>query len=345
MISLKTWYGIFNCIALGMLLIMISIFYVQMNTMQTEYDTNRLNQVISYAGEAAFMETLNVGDINLNYTDMSNVVLNPTYCLDVFEEMVCLNYGMATSLENKQYIEECIPSALLAANDGYYITLLSEVDTSVDEVIGEEYGFKWSVKLPYTVTHTTTNPATNVMTNDAISVRLNSEKWIKASKATPGSTLSLTYGDSYSDESVKGILTRKIVQRNINSTLTNALARNIDLVSSIRGDVNYNIYLPASQTSSGINDITGPSLIILLQGADFSAQAKVEEAVISGLRAVRKVHVVGFTDIDGKKRYCYEGQLPEELRGTIESFFNSVEEAARCGYLPSYTYITNKIEL
>jgi hypothetical protein len=316
-----------------MLLIMIAIFYIQMDTMQTEYDTNRLNQVISYAGEAAFMETLNVGDLNLQYRDMSDIVLNPTYCLDVFEEMICLNYGMATSLENKQYIEDCIPTALLAGNDGYYITLLSEVDTNVDSVIGEEYGFKWSVKLPYTVANH----------NSAISVNLNSEEWIKASNV--GDTLQLKYGDSFADAEVSGILSRKTVQRSINSTLSDALARNIDQVSQLRGDVNYDIYLPASKTSSGINDITNPSLIILLQGADFSGQAVVEEAVISGIKAIKRVHVIGFRDSDGKKRYCYESQLPKELTGNVEIFFNTVEEAAKKGYIPSYTYITKKIKL
>ncbi len=329
---MKTYFNVFNCIGLGFLLIMLSIFYIQMDSMQTEYDTSRLNQVISYAGEAAFLETMHTGDLNLNYTDMNEVVLNPTHTLDVFEEMICLNYGMSTSTENKQYIEECIPSALLACNDGYYITLLSEVDTSPDSISGGEYGFKWSVKLPYTVKSGSSE----------ISVGLDSEKWIKATDQ--GDTLALTYGTSYADPEVAGLLSRQLVQRNINTSLTNALARNVDLVSRIRGDVNYDIYLPASKTSSGINDISSPSLIILLQGADFSGQAKVTEAVISGLKTVDKVYVVGFSDYDGIKRYCYEGQLPPELSNKIEMFFNTVEEAARNGYLPSHEYLTKKIQ-
>lgn len=302
-----------------------------METMQIEYDTSRLNQAISYAGEAAFMDTIKAGNLEIEYTDMQNVVLNPANCLDVFEEMICLNYGMSTSLENKQYVENCIPSALLACNDGYYITLLSEVDTSADSVIGQEYGFKWSPKLPYTIKHD----------DSEISVSLSSENWIKATNQ--GDTLRLEYGYDYSDAEVRGIVTRSIVQRIVNTTLTNALARNIDLVSRLRGDANYEIYLPASKTHSGINDISNPSLIILMQGADFSGHAKVEEAVISGLKTTRKVYVIGFVDTDGMRRYCYEGQLPELLKDNAERFFINVEEAARSGYSPSYEYITNKI--
>lgn len=330
---MKTWYGIFNIVALGLIMIMMSIFYTQTDTMKKEYDTHRLNIAITYSAEAAFMETLNVGDVNLSYTNMSDVILNPTYCLEIFESMMCLNYGMSDNEENRLYIESCIPTALLACNDGYYITLLSDVST-YDESTQKEIGFKWSMKLPYTVE----------CPNGEIAVSLNSQKWIKATKNNDG-TLSLLYGNNYADSAVSGLLTRDLVKRSINTTLTNAIARNIDLVSTLRGDSNYNIYLPAKQTSSGINGIISPSLLILVQGADFSGEAKVEEAVIAGLKTIKKVRIIGFIDYDGNQRYCYEGQLPKNLQDNVENFYNSTEEAALAGYVPSYKYLQTKIEL
>ena len=54
---------------------------------------------------------------------------------------------------------------------------------------------------------------------------------------------------------------------------------------------------------------------------------------------------IGFMDYDGNKRYCYESQLPNDLLGNVESFFNSTEEAAKAGYLPAYLYLQMKIKL
>jgi hypothetical protein len=328
----KTWFGIFNFLGLGMIMIMIIIYFKQIETIQTEYDTSRLNKAIDYAGEAAFMESLHAGNIGLSYQSMEYAVLNPAYCLDVFESLICINYGMIDSLENKQYVESCIPSAILACNDGYYLTLLSEVDTAIDNVSGGEYGFKWSFKLPYTVV--------SASGDKTISVTLGTEDWIMVSAAS--GVLSIKNGTSYSDAGVQGILSRKIVQRAINTTLTDALARNLDHVGDMRGGVDYDIYLPASTTSSGINNISSPSLIILLQGADFSGQAEVSEAVIAGLKTERKVRVIGFVE-NGIRRYCYEGQLPTGVSDSAEHFYDSLEEAAKAGYLPSYSYLSRKI--
>lgn len=313
-------------------MVMMSIFYIQTDTMIKEYDTHRLNIAINYSAEAAFMETLGVGDVNLSYTNMSDVILDPTYCLEIFESMMCLNYGMSDSPENRFYIENCIPTAVLACNDGYYITILSDVSSN-DAIDGQEVGFKWSVKLPYTIE----------CPNGEIAVNLNSEDWVKATQEANGS-LTLLYGNSYADNAVSGLLSKSAVKRSINSTLTNAIARNIDLVSKIRGDVSYDIYLPATQTAAGLNDVSSPSLLILIQGADFSGQAKVDEAVIAGLKTVKEVSLIGFTDHDGKKRYCYESQLPSNLLGNVITFFNTTEEAAVAGYVPSYEYMQKKIE-
>lgn len=328
---MKTWFGVFNIIALGLLNLMIAIFYTQTETMRKEYDTHRLNYAITYSAEAAFMETLNVGDINLSYTNMSDIQLDPTYCLDMFEAMMCLNYGMSDNEENRRYIESCIPTAVLACNDGYYITLLTDISL-YDKQQHKEVGFKWSPKLPYTIE----------CPNGEISVTLNSQQWIKVTTSSNDS-LTLQYGNSYADIAVSGLLSNEVVSRNINSTLTDAIARNIQYVGELRGGVNYNIYLPARQTQGGLNGIMRPSLLILLQGADFSGEARVEEAIIAGLKTVKKIRVLGFIDYDGQNRYCYETQLPEELLNNTVSFFNSTEEAANAGYIPSYAYLQKKI--
>ncbi len=323
---MKTWLSIFNLMGVGALLIIISTFYIQLDTGEKEYDTYRLNQAIEYAGEMAFCDTLSYGSNNITYLTMEHISLNPEKCLTTFEDMIALNYGMSPGKETREYIESCIPSALLAGYDGYYITLLSGND------LWESF-FHWSPKLPYVVDNGVS----------CISVCLGSENWIKV-KAENGA-IRITRGKSFADMEVSGILSKKVVKRAINTTLTDALSRNIDYVSKNRGIADYNIYLPAAQTGNGLNDIQSPSLIILLQNADFSGQAQVTQAVISGMKAVRKIRIVGYLDETGQKKYCYESQIPGvDMTEIAVEYFNSTEKAATAGYQPDYRYLFQKIQ-
>lgn len=329
------WFNILNYVAVMFLLLMLGIFYRQNEVNRVEYDTERLSYAIESAAEAAFIFAMGSGDLGVSYLDVDSVSLTPSFSLDVFEEMIALNYGMSICAETKAYIEEFIPGAILACNDGYYVTRLGSLDGDVEAAAPGQLGLYWSVKNPYIIETKTAAEET------AISVRINSEDWIKSSYKD--GVYSLTYGDSYADEELGGTLTHENVQRCINSTLSNAFAYCIDKTADMRGKPRYNVYLPPLTTATGINNIAGPSFIIVLQGADFTGEAKVQEAVISGFKTTKKVYLVGFIDEDGMKRYCYEGQLPEEMEAAATGFFYTPEEAAQAGYLPSYQYLQRPI--
>lgn len=341
---------VFNFIALGCLIVMLTTFYIQLETVTTEYDTDRLSKAIEYSGDMAFNYSLTSVNSELSYEDMNQTTLSPNLCLPAFEEMMCLNYDMSVCEDNLKYVEDSIATALLATNDGYYITLMSEVNET-GAARSNTYEFNWSPKLPYTIK--TYDDDDNLASE--IAVCLGSEKWIKVN----ANTLAITSGTSYADiGSIKtspnegGVtnqsmsLNDETVSRAINTRITNAITQNIDAIADLRSDKDYTLYIPSAQTSSGLNKISSPSLILIMKDVDFSGQAKVRNAQITGLKVVKKVRVIGYLDENNQKKYCYESQIAdsESVKLSASAYFDSVEEAAIAGYIPDYRYIFNKID-
>jgi hypothetical protein len=347
---LKNWLMLFNFIALCCLIIMVTTFHIQLETAATEYDTDRLSKAIEYSGEMAFHYSLASVNNELTYQDMNQATLNPSMCLPAFEEMMCLNYDMSLYDDNLKYIEDSIATALLATNDGYYITLMSEVNET-GELHSNTFEFNWSPKLPYVIK---TYDDKDRLASE-IAVCLGSEKWIKVN----ANTLAVTSGNFYADiGSIKtnpkedGVasqsmsLNSETVSRAINTRITNAITHNIDAIAGLRSDKDYSLYIPSAQTSSGLNKIDSPSLILIMKDVDFSGKAKVRNAQISGLKIIKKVRIIGYLDRTNKKKYCYESQIADSsaVQLNAKACFNSVEEAAMAGYIPDYNYIFNKID-
>ena len=64
---------IFNFIALGCLVVMLTTFHIQLETFNTEYDTDRLSKTIEYAGDMAFNYSLSSINKELKYEDMNQI--------------------------------------------------------------------------------------------------------------------------------------------------------------------------------------------------------------------------------------------------------------------------------
>lgn len=347
---MKNWLMVFNFVALCCLIIMVTTFYIQLETATTEYDTDRLSKAIEYSGDMAFHYSLSSVNSELAYQDMNQTTLSPSLCLPAFEEMMCLNYDMSICNDNLKYIEDSIATGLLATNDGYYITLMSEVNET-GEAHSDTFEFNWSPKLPYTIM---TYDDNDKLASE-IAVRLGSEKWIKVN----ANNLGITNGTSYAElGSIKtspkeaGVpaasisLNSETVSRAINTRITNAITHNIDAIAELRSDKDYTLYIPSEQTSSGLNKIDSPSFILIMKDVDFSGQAKVRNAQISGLKVIKKVRVIGYLNELNQKKYCYESQIADSYRVKLKAVavYNSVEEAALAGFTPDYNCIFNKID-
>ena len=339
---MKTWSAIFNFFAIWILILMMGVFYHHIDAIQTDYDTAVLRQVIEFAGEAAFNSAIvESGDIDMDYTNLGNVSLNPSESLKIFEDIVCLSYGMSINDENRVHIESYIPSAIMCTYDGYYITQLME-DNMAE--------LKWSIKIPYTI------DVKDAAEKDyTVALRMDNEDCFVLANDTSNGLVS-SYTSYNNDDGGAGfqdrVLNKNIANAKINSTITDALSYSISQISECRGGKNYNyrVYLPADTTFTGINSVNGPSLIILLSGGDFAGKASVSEAAISGLKAVARSWVVGYKDnITGQRLYCYDGQLSNEAisSGTItvnDKPFSTVQDAAKAGYYPDYSRLTLPIK-
>lgn len=347
---MKNWLMIFNFIGLCCLIVMLTTFYIQIETSVTEYDTDRLSKAIEYSGEMAFHYSLSSINSELSYQDMNQTTLSPNLCLPAFDEMMCLNYDMSIYEENLKYVEDSIATALLATSDGYYITLMSEVNETGEEH-SNTFEFHWSPKLPYTIK---TYDANDNLASE-IAIRLGTEKWIRVNV----NTLSITSGTSYAEiGSIKtnpnedgtvnpGMsLNNETVSRAINTRITNAITQNIDAIGELRSDKDYSLYIPSEQTSGGLNKIESPSLILIMKDVDFSGQAKVRNAQISGLKVIKKAHVIGYLNQANQKKYCYESQIEDNnlVKLNAIAYFGSVEEAALEGFTPDFNYIFHKID-
>ena len=334
---MKTWSALFNFIAVWIIIIMLTVLYRHVDAIQADYDTAVLRQVIEYAGEAAFNSAVvQSGDIGMDYTKLGKVQLYTSEALRVFEDIVCLSYGMSLSAENRAHIESLIPSAILCTYDGYYITKLA--DDNVAEL-------KWSLKIPYTI------EAKRNGKTSTVAIRMDSEEnFVIDNDDTTGKVKPYkSYGNGEDGAGFQDSeLNRDIARARINTIITNALSHNISQISADRGGKNYRVYLPAETTFTGINTIDGPSLIILLEGGDFAGKAKVSEAAISGLKVVRKRWVMGFKDAEGNLWYCYESQLTDEVLSdpniqVNDRPFSSPLDAALSGYKPHFKLLATDI--
>lgn len=350
---MKTWTPIFNFFAILVMLVYMELFYGLKDSYQRDFDTIRLSTVLDYATEAAFLNTTEEGDISIDYNNLYTVTLNPANSLEVLESMICINYGMSITEENLKYIETFIPTAVIACNDGYYITKSSEIPIVLEDgtAAGVEHKFKWSLKQPYSLERRKANGDIT----KAYSVHMNDKAGVGV--RDNGGEAELVYFEDYGDiiwgNGMSDIpkITEEEVRTTINSTLTDAITYNVEEVLKDRGGVNFKFYLPASQTAGGLNEVQYPSFILIMNGADFAGKAEINQAVVGGYRTARNVKVIGYKRvIDGEERqlYCYESQMTEEERAangsTIINYYSSVEEAAKAGYTPDYEFIFKKID-
>ena len=341
--------SIFNLLALPMLMLTFMMTVNLNNAYQKDYDTERLSIALDYATEAAFLDATKNGDIDVNYENLYSIKLNPTTTIKVLESLICLNYDMSTSVENMQHVEDYIPVALIACNDGYYVTCNDKTIITGD---AESYPLRWTLKKPYTITIYNNN-------SDDLSQAEKEASGIKGVYSCHlddrGGILlkagenTLTYFNDYNTDSgldgypISDTLVREAVSKSINDAITYA----IEDKASDMGGVSYKFYLPTENGRSGINSIQYPSFLMIMNKPDFAGKADLKEASLGGYRVTRRTKVLCYTrNINGKARklYCYESQMPEEVKTALKiEFVNSVREAAEAGYTPDYEFIFNKI--
>lgn len=331
---MRTWFNIANMLAVLCLAILLVVTCKNIEIYEQQFEENRLIAATEYAAEAAFIDSITISDNQTTY-DSVGVTLLTKNTLQTFFDMMGISYNMVIGEESEVAIEDSISTMCLIGNDGYYITDLTETDNG-------EYRLVWSPKLPYATELTRTNGTTV----DTLGVTLSDEKWWLVT----GKGNSVTSGYKYDELLKKKItwinsgdplgetitLTREFADSIVSSELTNAIAYRLsnNKFAARPDNSEYSLYIPAINTYTGINKITSPSLLVIINNAKYSGY-KGYCSTMQGFKVIWKPKVIGFTTNNGERKYCYEGQAPYVKDGINNTFlFSSVEEAARAGYKP-----------
>lgn len=333
---MRVWASICNIFAVFLILAWMLICETQYVTYDKDYDTAVLKVATDYASEAAICVSMsNSETLGTDYMSIDNVTITSGKVLDIFCEIMCMCYDMPASEINKMVVEDAIAGSVICTNDGYY------------EALPTKEGLSFTVKKPYTL-----NLGEIEALNDndvTLAVRLGKDSGMVVKNKSNGvttvykdyDTLNSTlraYGFSGIDvtkfENVQRVLTA--------NKINDALTYSAEQIGNYRMDRNYRIYIPAYGTSSGINSIDGPTIIMLMRGTDFTGKAESTRITMSGYRIVEIDYVVGFEE-DGVKYYCYEDQVPDAYVGsTTTYYFKNVYEAAKKGYIPHLGYMVNE---
>lgn len=331
---MKAWSTIYNLFGLLILLFMIMIMNRDIRTNERQFQELKLKYAVDYATEAAFLSSLEGGNLGISYEDLQNIKVNPENVLHVFKTVMALSYDMSLSKENLESLDTYISSAVLAVSDGYYISSLREVDTDKLTTRGGEYALRWGLKKPYIVQYGT---------NRYVSYNISNESWVMAKQTSTG--LSLKSGEKYMElTNQEGITTvKKNVLKTINQTIMDDINDNVKRRNELYGATGSKdfVYLPSIQTASGINTISKPSLFMTLSGVDFAGTQKLEAKSVGGYTVAKKRRVLAFRE-GGKKYYCYETQLAD--LSMVDKFYNTVDEASLAGYRPHLDYIRKPLK-
>lgn len=322
---------IFNVFAIVLMFFLIIVTYKTIKINENEFNKLRLRYTVDYATEAAFEKAIQAEDLELTYEDMKTIQLNPKNIIDTYKTILCLSYDMSLSDENFSALNQNIPFVLLAGKDGYYMATLQTTKSS-----NNEFNLVWGMKKPYSI---------KIDTNKYVAVNMYDESYIMA-KTDLSNNLELKHGSSFAQALAEDNLTlnKKLIVDSINDTLSKEMNYAITKYDSMFDSTdNEVIYMPTQQTSTGVNRIDKPSLIFMLKNADFVGSKKFSIQSMGGFKTTQKRRVLGFV-LSGTKYYCYETQLPEDQLGNIETFFNSIDEAASAGYRPHIEYLRKKIQ-
>lgn len=324
---MKSWFAIVDFIGLFVLMIITATIYNRMDIYEQEYNAQRLSKATEYSTEAAFSETLAQNTADTDYSDLLSVRIDTNKTLGTFDDMMCFNYGLTRTDRSRSAIEDSIRTGVLAAKDGFYVLTLGDDGENGKKLM-------WTPKLPYSRERSGTD--------QTISYDLYGEEYREAIYNKSDGSISCKYGlDGPSDLRMDKAVFSKEQRIAVSSSITDAVTWSVDHNDMIRGEAEFGSYIPSKQTTGGINAITAPTLMFILQGGGYTGEVAHENVALTGFRAIHKVRTIGYIK-NGKKMYCWEWQSPDNIN--ILEYFNSPEEAASHGYVPDYDNIFRKID-
>lgn len=286
-----------------------------------EIEGLRLSYALDYCSDAAADAMLDTDDLGTDYKELGNIKVNPQIALETFVDMFMFNYDMGINEENRAYVENnFMPTFCVAGYDGYYV---AKHNKAYEDNYGSSYDLAFGPKLPYRYKPNDTGTVFYGLNMGAINC-------IKVD----GNIMSTVSGRP------PGLNSKEEVIKIINSTLTDAIGNAISEENDLDVGWSNTFYLPSNLTTyTGVQPVTGPSVMALVQNVDLTTGKKVSAFSIAGSRVNIERMVAGYKR-NGELYYSYVDKLPPGItKDNALDMFTNTTDAAKAGYRCDVQYI------
>ena len=334
---MKVWGALVNFFGIVVCIYMLVFASNTLETNKRQFDELRLRYAMDYATEAGFRAALATDDLGIDYSDMTDVEVSPQLALDTFDAVMCINYNMSPSAENKAMIESYMPTAIMVCSDGFYTAKLTEYDYDYyDNVFGHGFKLQWGLKRPY-----------------MNKINLAGARDAHLAYSLKGVPLYVSYYDVDNALITLPIMEEERILYNngvdlssINTSIVNeanlAIRKKNENFTSTVTDAQM-FYLPQEFSTVANNAVETPSFLTMLQNVTFAGSSKLQAMSVGGAKITVSRQVVGFQEKDAggnyHSYYCYNYQLPSTV--AAGQYFSTIDEAARAGYHPHLAYMTS----
>jgi len=319
---MSRFFAIINLVSLLCFcaLIVGYLHYVQKET--DELERLKLSYAIDYSADAGIRAMLlDTDNLGLDYAHEKQLTVNPDLALDAFLNVFAYNYNMLPTKEHKWLISEYIPVAAVATYDGYYIAEhrvtanRPSVYTGTGDPEDADWELAFGMKHPYVYVNGNSKYALNMGLAD--SIVFNGSSIVRETHLPP------TPSGSY--------MRREEALRRINDAVSNHMAEAIEKLNEANYGWSNRFYIPSQLSNrNGVNPITGPSFLVLVQNLQyFSTVSKLSGFSVAGSSVSEARQVVGYMK-GGSPYYAFADKLPQGAEPL--AMFESMEEAARAQY-------------
>jgi hypothetical protein len=285
----------------------------------------QLADAVENSSYAAAQAMLKSPDLSMDYTNPNYEKVDPDTALDTFLTLMCFNYDLNPTDENKHLISEnYVPMVAVAGVDGYYIASQRLIKNSVDYpesgVNDGDWDLEFGMKMPYSYAYGGNDYDLNMTMNNIL--EMSGSSLIKTNQLPPTSS---------------GIMSQSDVWRVINSELSTDMADTLDQANATDPGWKNTFYIPEQVTTfSGVEPINGPTFIALVQNVKLNSPVPVSSFSVSGVRMQNVRTIVGY-ERNGIKYYSYADLAPAGV--TVEQTFTTKRDAALAGYYYDTKYM------
>ena len=346
---MKIWSGLLNIFAIVIIAILLIVYYNIYQVNERQFEEIKLQYASDYAALAAFNNALKTAsNQETDYSDLTQVQLSPEKVDEMYHSMMRMSYNFSENEQAEGHITNSIVSAVICEAWGYRLLEEVKYDTNLnDTVAAGDSKLQWGVLRPYIVYNSdnTRLYAANIC-NDKTKEYLTYDVWAgMADEGTDKAVPRILERANYEGTDISKGDVRVAVAKLLNTDLNNEISKRVS--TGAYGDID-GLYISFDETMTAINSIERPTLLIAIQHSTFLDNGKKSDSyTLSGISAVPKTSVIGFTQEGSSvKYYCYAGQTVDSnglliTSINIEKTFDTIEEAARAGYQPHWIFLGN----